>query len=59
MASRDLCRSFFPVPQFRSLAAEAMFALTRRFAELWMYGLDHDPLAGASPPRCMLRSAIN
>lgn len=23
-----------------------MFALTRRFAELWMYGLDHDPLAG-------------
>ena len=43
----------------RSLTAEAMFALTRRFAKLWMYGLDHDPLAGASPPRCMLRSAIN
>ena len=58
MASRDLCRSFF-LPPASSLAAEAMFALTRRFAELWMYGLDHDPLAGASPPRCMLRSAIN
>ena len=41
---------------FQTTTLRAMFAVLRRFQSLWMFEMDHDPLAGA--PRPALRQAL-